>query len=119
MIDTLFNIALCSCFSNTKETFDPKACSCPRTAKIPDVELQFFRDQLTERKIFIGGTDKFQTRTLQKREARKRADEERKRQAIDDRKSRDRSRSFLSTSLEDEDNFLGTIPEPPPSSSQT
>ncbi len=34
-------------------------------------------------------------------------------------KSRERSRSFLSTSWEDEDNFLDTIPEPPPSSSQT
>ncbi len=74
---------------------------------------------MTERKIFIGGVDKFRARTLQKREARKRADEERKRQAIDDRKSRERSRSFLSTSWEDEDNFLDTIPEPPPSLSQT
>src|SRR5579872_59989 len=65
----VFDVCTCKCFDAGMR--DRINCMCPLQLKIPPVEWDFWMDQKTHRKLFIGVVDNETTSKLQKRMKRK------------------------------------------------
>jgi len=63
----LFDICPCKC--RKKEILSRNECKC--VVKVPDIEWDFWVDQTSDRKTFIGGVDREVSRVLEKRGLRK------------------------------------------------
>jgi hypothetical protein len=66
---SIFDVCTCSCFE--KGVRERSECVCPLQQKIPLLEWDFWIDQKTERRMFIGNVDKQATAMIQIKEARK------------------------------------------------
>jgi len=67
-LENVFDICACKCFDSGAR--DRSACKCPLVCKIPAIEWEFWIDQKTTRRMFIGQVDKETTVKLQKKEKR-------------------------------------------------
>lgn len=67
----LFDVCTCKCFdAGIRER---NSCKCPQLLKIPLMEWDFWIDQKTDRKMYVGVVDKESTRQLKNRLQRKRS----------------------------------------------
>lgn len=66
----VFDVCTCSCFE--KGVRKRLECTCPLQHKISPLEWDFWIDQKTERRMFIGNVDKQATTMMQIKDARKR-----------------------------------------------
>ena len=67
-LDNLFDICPCKCFDRGVE--ERSNCTCPLSCKVPAAEWEFWLDQKTVRRMYIGNLDKKETRRLEKKEHR-------------------------------------------------
>ena len=67
-LENLFDICACKCYDMGVR--ERSMCKCPLACKIPAIEWEFWNDQKTTRKMFIGEVDKEATEKLQKKEKR-------------------------------------------------
>ena len=66
--DTLFDVCSCKCVDNG--VVERNQCSCALSSKVPPLEWNFWLDQKTSRKMYIGLIDRSATLKLQKRKSR-------------------------------------------------
>lgn len=67
---TIFDVCTCCCFE--KGVRKRSECICPLEHKISPLEWDFWLDQKTERRMFIGNVDKQATAMIKMKQARKR-----------------------------------------------
>jgi len=67
--NNLFDVCTCKCFDTG--IHDRSSCKCPLPMKIPVLEWDFWKDQKSDRRMFLGVVDNETTRKLQNRMKRK------------------------------------------------